>query len=152
MLNFREFSNCLPYKMRSIHFGCSIAIEFDSLDDGKTSRHKGSQCHHVLPYPPLPFFFSFSLMFPFFICNCALSAYCFVKISCESIHIGVWLLFDLVQNSQKFLTETISLFHHRHTREYVLMPDSQVNCCRTATESLPVRYWLYAVPTACYSL
>lgn len=77
MLNSREFSNCLSYKMRSIHFGCSIAIEFDSR--WMTAKHRDTKGVNVIMFYS-SFSFKFSLIFFFhFICNCALSAYCFVK-------------------------------------------------------------------------
>lgn len=101
-------------------------LPLNSIRCWMTAKHRDTKGVNVIMFysfhpPSSSASFNFILLFSFQLYNCALSAYCFRYISCESIRIGVWLLFDFVRNSQKFWTETTLVFalsSSSYEREY----------------------------------
>lgn len=137
-VGFRGIFKLSPIQnARSIDFVGSIATEFDSLlDDGKTSRHKGSQCHHVLFFSSSFFVCFLQFHFTFFISViqlCALS----ILFSLNFLWINSHWSLIIIRFRSKF-SEILDWndFSFRSfiiiIRKRVFMSNSKVNFCRTA--------------------
>lgn len=118
----------------------AIAVEFDSLNDGKAPRHKESQCHHVLVvflsliHLSLPFYFI--LFFSFAIVRFQYSVFVKFLVNQFTLELDYYsILFEILRNS------SLNRFSFRSfiivvIRQRVLMPDSQVNFCRIVCVTL----------------
>lgn len=117
-------------KCEAFGFVGSIGLtEFDCR--WMTAKHRDTKGVNVIMFYVFFLFFlslllfSFNFIYLFIFLLLFTIVCCFRKISCESIHIEVWLLFHFVQNSQKFLTENdlvfvLSLFLRALKRVYTV--------------------------------